>query len=174
MVKQKIEWNRKLDLVWGALSSGGALLAVLGEKGKPNPMTIGWGQVGIVWSRPVFTVLVRPTRYTYGGIRAGDSFTVNVPRPGELEEALALCGSKSGRSLDKAEAAGLTWKPAKKVKTPIIAECALHYECEILARVGLVHGSFRDSEVLTTFYPKGDPHLVVFGEIVACYGEKDL
>jgi flavin reductase (DIM6/NTAB) family NADH-FMN oxidoreductase RutF len=173
-VRQEIEWNRELDRVWGALSSGGAFLAVLDEKGKPNPMTIGWGQVGIVWSRPVCTVLVRPTRYTYGGIRAGDSFTVNVPRAGDLEEALALCGSKSGRAMDKAKASGLTWTPSKKVATPIIEECALFYECEILARAALDRDSFRSSDVLETFYPKGDPHLVVFGEIVACYAEEGL
>jgi flavin reductase (DIM6/NTAB) family NADH-FMN oxidoreductase RutF len=173
-VRKEIEWNRKLDLVWGALSSGGALLVVLDEKGKPNLMTIGWGELGIVWSRPVCTVLVRPTRYTYGGIRTGDSFTVNVPRHGELEEALALCGSKSGRALDKAKACGLTWEPSKKVKAPIIAECALFFECEILSRAQLSRESFRSADVLATFYPKGDPHLVVFGEIVASYAEDDL
>ena len=173
-MRKEIEWNAYTDHLWGGLGSGGALLAVLDEKGKPNPMTIGWGQVGIVWNRPVFTVLVRPTRYTYDGIKATESFTVNVPRHGELEEALAFCGSKSGRALDKAKACGLTWEPAKKIKAPIIGECALFFECEILSRAQLSRESFRSADVLATFYPKGDPHLVAFGEIVACYGEDDL
>jgi flavin reductase (DIM6/NTAB) family NADH-FMN oxidoreductase RutF len=173
-MRKEIEWNAYTDHLWGGLGSGGALLAVLDEKGKPNPMTIGWGQVGIVWNRPVFTVLVRPARYTYGGIKTTESFTVNVPRHGELEEALALCGSKSGRALDKAKACGLTWEPSKKVKAPIIAECALFFECEILSRAQLSRESFHSGDVLATFYPKGDPHLVVFGEIVACYSEGDL
>ena len=45
-----------------SMSSGGLLL-VAGTKG--NPMTIGWGTVGIIWHLPVFVVLVRPSRYTF-------------------------------------------------------------------------------------------------------------
>lgn len=27
--------------------------------GKVNTMTIGWGSIGVIWRKPVFTVLVR-------------------------------------------------------------------------------------------------------------------
>ena len=41
----------------------GILLTTAWE-GKVNTMTIGWGKIGVVWSRPVFEVLVRESRYT--------------------------------------------------------------------------------------------------------------
>jgi len=41
----------------------GLLLVTLGADGKANVMTIGWGTMGSIWSRPVFIVLVRPSRH---------------------------------------------------------------------------------------------------------------
>ena len=37
--------------------------AVLLAGTPPNPMTIGWGTLGIIWGKPVFQVYVRPSRY---------------------------------------------------------------------------------------------------------------
>jgi len=44
----------------------GLLLVSVDKDGKPNAMTIGWGTIGIIWGKPIFAVLVRPSRYTYG------------------------------------------------------------------------------------------------------------
>jgi flavin reductase (DIM6/NTAB) family NADH-FMN oxidoreductase RutF len=163
-------WKDQTDLLWGALSSGGAFLVVLDPHGKPNPMTIGWGQIGIVWSRPVFTVLVRQNRYTYECLRAAESFTVSVPGPGALKDALFLCGTKSGRSLDKFRAAGLTAAPARVIETPIVAECVAHYECRALAHPLVAMDDITAADVIDRFsYVAGNTHAVFFGEIVATY-----
>jgi len=134
-------------------------------------MTIGWAQVGIVWSIPVVTVLVRESRYTYACLQSSESFAVCVPRPGEQKEALALCGTKSGRDLDKATAAELTLVPAQTIDTPVIEECGLHYECGIVARTQQSRGDFaaKAEDVLETYYPNGDHHLVVVGRILDAY-----
>jgi flavin reductase (DIM6/NTAB) family NADH-FMN oxidoreductase RutF len=57
-------------------------MAALGRNGiillggdPPNPMTIGWGSIGEIWHMPVFTVLVRPTRYTFGLMENAKDFT---------------------------------------------------------------------------------------------------
>ena len=47
------------------LRDPGLLLAAAGADGKPSAMTIGWGTIGVIWSKPIFTVLVRPSRYTF-------------------------------------------------------------------------------------------------------------
>ena len=60
------------------MSNGGILLASQDAGGKLNPMTIGWGVFGWIWARPVFTVLVRPSRYTFACLEAAGDFTVNV------------------------------------------------------------------------------------------------
>ncbi len=163
-------WKDQTDLLWGALSSGGAFLTVLSLSGRPNPMTIGWGQIGIVWSRPTLTVLVRQNRYTYACLRAAESFTVSVPAPGKLKDELFLCGTTSGRDIDKFRAAGLTPRASRLVAAPVIAECLAHYECRIMARTLVALPDVADAEIVDRFsYTEGNTHAAFFGEILATY-----
>jgi len=173
-MKEEITWSDHVDHLKRALAGGGVFLVVLDKSGRANPMTIGWGEVGIVWSRPVFTVLVRRSRYTYDCLLTADSFTVNVPRPGQLKEELLFCGTKSGRDLNKAAACGLTLAAPVKVSSPIIEECTLHYECRILARKQLKAGDFTSSEVLEQYYDTDDYHMIVMGEILTAYADENL
>ncbi|MDD4904063.1 MAG: flavin reductase family protein [Candidatus Bipolaricaulis sp.] len=166
---RRIEWNERAGLLRDGLSSGGAFLVALDESGRANPMTIGWAQVGIVWSRPILTVYVRKSRYTHRCLQQADSFTVSVPRSGALDQALALCGSKSGRDLDKMQAAGLTPIQGRSVSTPVIDGCVLYYECRIVGRTQQELPDLAARDVIERYYPKGDPHLAVYGEILSAY-----
>jgi len=168
-MKKAIKWYEGIGPLQEALAGNGAFLVVNDPKGRPNAMTIGWGEIGIVWSRPVFTVLVRKSRYTYACIRSADSFTVNVPGPGMLKDELLLCGTKSGRDLDKFAVCGFTAIPGRKVSAPIIDRCDLHYECKIIARTEQARADFGSEEVLAKYYKDGDHHLIVFGEILTAY-----
>jgi len=171
---KRIEWHEENDWLNKALTQGGAFVLANDPTGRTNPMTIGWAQVGVVWSIPVMTVLIRESRYTFECINASESFSVCAPRPGELREELALCGTKSGRDLDKIEATGMTLVAGQSIETPIIHECSLHYECEIIARSQQTHDDFgsRASDQLTTYYPNGDHHLIVFGKIIEAYATR--
>jgi len=164
-----IKWNEHIDILKDALSGSGVLLVALDKNGRANPMTIGWGQVGIVWSRPVFTVLVRKSRYTYSCLLEAPDFTVNVPTVGTLSEELLFCGSKSGRDVDKAAACGLTMEQAQEVLTPIVSECQLHYECKVVVRKQLSGADFSSPGILDEYYQDSDHHMLVIGEIVAAY-----
>lgn len=82
-------------------------LLTAGDKSACNTMTIGWCQVGRLWNLPVCTVYVRPERYTYEFMENHDYFTVSV-LPESAKETMALCGTKSGRDMDKIKACGLT------------------------------------------------------------------
>jgi len=168
-MKQNIAWDEGGSRLRKAFAEGGAFIVAVDANGKPNPMTIGWGQVGVVWSRPIFTAYVRLSRYTYECLRASETFTINVPRPGDLKDALLYCGTKSGRDVDKAVQCGLTMVPGRAVETPVIDECALHYECRIAARTQQERQHFSAEDVLDQYYADGDHHLIVFGEIVAAY-----
>ena len=143
-------WKDETDLLWGALSSGGALLTVLDPSGRPNPMTIGWALLGIAWSRPTLSVLVRQNRFTYTCLQTARDFAVSVPVPGTLKDELLLCGTKSGRDIDKLRAAGLTPRPSRHISSPVVRECRNHYECRILART-LVALPDVDAEVVEKF-----------------------
>jgi len=166
---QQIQWNEQVDTLKDALNGNGVFLVALDNNGHANPMTIGWAQVGIVWSRPTLTVLVRKSRYTYSCLLEGPDFTVNVPARGRLGEELLLCGTKSGRDVDKAVACSLTMEQAQIVATPIIAECHVHYECKIVLRKQLSARDFSAPTILKKYYEGGDHHMIVIGEIVAAY-----
>ncbi len=167
-MERRIRWDEETEWLQTELSGNGAFLNVRTPDGGFNLMTIGWGQVGIVWSRPVFTVFVRPNRYTFECLQAANGFTVSVPRHGELADALTLCGTRSGRDLDKLDASGLHVANAQSIDTPVIAECGLHFECSLLARVQLHPGDMASPDALQTFETK-NPHQIVLGEIVAAY-----
>ncbi|MGA2269690.1 MAG: flavin reductase family protein [Bryobacteraceae bacterium] len=150
----------------------GLLLVTAGADGKPNVMTVGWGTIGSIWSRPVFLVLIRPSRYSYTRLEesAGD-FTVNVA-PRELAEAVAHCGAVSGRDHDKFVEKHLTPVRSRQVHAPIIRECVIHYECRTLHRNDLAPDTLAQA-VQDEFYAQGDYHRVYFGEIVAVYADEE-
>jgi len=167
-----IEWYERTELLQAALAGDGAFLIVNGPDGRPNPMTIGWAQVGVVWSRPMMSVLVRESRFTHACIEAAESFTVSVPRPGTMRDELAICGSRSGRDTDKIAECSLAVREGLQVDTPVLSDCALHYECRIVVRTQQARADFSADDVLDAYYPQGDHHLIVYGEIVAAYLEE--
>jgi flavin reductase (DIM6/NTAB) family NADH-FMN oxidoreductase RutF len=173
-MKVDMNWIQHIDQLKGALSGDGVFLVAVDQDGKANPMTIGWGQIGIVWSRPVFTVLVRRSRYTHGCLLHSEDFTINVPTKGKLKEELLFCGTKSGRDVDKAKTLGLTLTPGREISAPIIDACSLHYECRILARKQLERGDLVSPDVLSMYYKSDDHHMIVMGEIVAAYADEKI
>ena len=96
-------------------------------------MVIGWGYIGRVWERPVFIAYVRTSRYTSELIDSNPEFTVNVPVNGFTKEAFALCGSKSGRDMDKISMAGLSLVEPEVISVPAIKEFPLTLECRVVS-----------------------------------------
>ena len=146
--------------------SKGAFLTTAAD-GQTNTMTIAWGSIGFMWNKPVFTVLVRPSRHTFQLIERSAEFTVSIPL-GDMQQALTLCGTKSGRDMDKIAAAGLTLSPGKEVATPVIGGCGLYYECKVLYKQTMTPVELAP-ETNKQCYANGDYHTFYFGEIVAAY-----
>ncbi len=155
-----------------ALAHPGLLLVSLDRNGRPNVMTIGWGSVGIYWAQPAFVVPVRRSRYTYRCIEATRDFTVNV-LPRKLADLATFCGTVSGQDHDKFAEAKLTPSPALRVKSPIIEECVLHYECKAVHVNDLVPERLA-ADLMRSAYPRGDHHRFFFGQILAVRAEENL
>jgi flavin reductase (DIM6/NTAB) family NADH-FMN oxidoreductase RutF len=153
------------------LGHGGLLLASVDAEGNPNAMTIGWGTIGIIWGKPVFVVFVRPSRYTYNLIEITNDFTVNVPTPG-LADKVSYFGTVSGRDRNKFKEKRLTATPGKKVKSPIIEECCIHYECRVVNKNDIMPDNLAD-EIRHGPYRQGDFHRIYFGEILEVYADID-
>lgn len=171
MTKVDIQFDELLRETLGALRSEGLLLVGAKEDGSVNTMTIGWATFGVIWGRPICTVLVRPSRYTYQFLEEVPDFTVNV-LPRDLAEVATYCGTVSGRDEDKFATKGLTLTPGRTVKSPVIDQCVIHYECKTVHRNEVVPERL-DPTILSSAYAGGDFHRVYFGEITAAYAEED-
>jgi len=145
----------------------GAFLTVKADE-KVNTMTIGWGNVGYIWNKPIMMVPVRYSRHTYSMIDGSDTFTVSVPVEKDMKKELAFCGTKSGREMDKIQACGLSLSPGQLVKTPIISDCELHIECKIVYKQAMEPGTL-DQGIRDLKYKNGDYHVMYYGEIVKAY-----
>jgi flavin reductase (DIM6/NTAB) family NADH-FMN oxidoreductase RutF len=170
--KTEVSYTDYLKETLDKLANPGLLLVSAGSDGKPNAMTIGWGTIGIIWGKPIFIVLVRPSRYTYKLMEQSDDFTVNVPSS-KMKDAVAFCGTKSGRDYDKFAEKKMTAVPGKKVKSPIIDECVIHYECKVVHKNDVLKGKL-DDKIISSAYSSGDFHTIYYGEILAVYASSDV
>ena len=83
------------------------MLVTAGTAERCNTMTASWGGLGVLWGKPVATVYIRPQRYTLEFVERENCFTLSLFGE-EYRKALALCGSKSGRDVDKVKECGFT------------------------------------------------------------------
>ena len=171
MAKILVDFAELLPETLGALADPGCLLVSQGRSGKPNAMTIGWATFGIIWSKPICVVLVRPSRYTWKLLEESEGFTVNVPPP-SLAKAALFCGTKSGRDTDKFAEMHFTAIPSQHVGAPLIGECVIHYECRIVHRNHVDPGTLA-ADVARECYPKGDFHTLYYGQILGVTADED-
>jgi flavin reductase (DIM6/NTAB) family NADH-FMN oxidoreductase RutF len=148
-----------------ALNKPGALLVAQGKDGYLNAMTIGWGTIGTIWGKPIFTVMVRPSRFTYRLMEEGSDFTVCVPSD-EMRPVADFCGSKSGRSHDKFAELKLEKLPSLHILVPGIVGSSVVYECRSVQATDIQPDRLA-ADIRQTCYPKGDFHRVYYGEILA-------
>lgn len=153
--------------------SKGILLTTCAE-GKVNTMTIGWGHIGIEWSRPVFVVYVRESRHTKAMLDTNGEFTVNIPLDGCDSKILGYCGTKSGRDTDKIADLGLTLEPGEAVCVPGIKELPLTLECRVIFKQ-YQQENILPKEIYDRYYPHnedhpdGDYHTAYYGQILNAY-----
>jgi flavin reductase (DIM6/NTAB) family NADH-FMN oxidoreductase RutF len=97
------------------------------DTGKANIITVGWAGT-INTKPPMLSISVQKQRYSYGLIKGKGEFAVNLPTE-KLAFATDFCGVKSGRDVNKFEAARLTPEKASAVGVPLIKECPVSLEC---------------------------------------------
>ena len=144
-------------------------LLTAGDMEESNSMTIGWGALGGMWSRPFIQVVVRPQRYTFGFMEKYPDFTVSV-LPETYRNSMTVMGSRSGRDTDKVKEAGLTTVKSNTVASPSYKEAELVFECRKNYWQDMDPSHFLDKAIFEK-YPAEDYHRIYYGEILAVYGE---
>ena len=99
-----------------------------GTEGDMNLMTIAWGTLGQLWGKPVVTVYVSTSRYTYEYMEKNDYFTI-THFPASMRQKLQYLGTASGRDEDKVKGAELTVE-FTDLGNPIFTEADLAIECQ--------------------------------------------
>jgi len=144
----------------------GVLLTSVGNDGRPNAMTIGWGLYGCFYhEHPVAVAAVRPACHTFKLLDEVPEFVLCVPTD-EIAEAVAFCGRESGRDHDKFTKTGLTPIPSERVRPPSIAQCPVHVECRIYYAQRPPHC------ILTPEHrqkPLAAQHTIYFAEVLGAY-----
>ena len=142
-----------------------------------NTMTIGWGSIGVEWGRPIFTAYVRESRFTREMVDQNGEFTVNIPVGPIDHKIISICGTKSGRNMDKIKELGLTLVESDNISVPGIKELPLTLECKVIYKQKQDLSNIPD-EIIKKFYPNvangsmipdQDCHYAYYSEIVAAY-----
>ena len=143
-------------------------LLTAGDRDRCNTMTIGWCQLGTLWHMPVCTVYVRPERYTYQFMEEQDYFTVSV-LPEREKQTLRICGTKSGRDLDKVKECGLTVCYGAG-DAPFFDEAELVLVCKKIFVQDMSPDCVVDGTNILTYYGENNGwHRIYTGQVVEAY-----
>ena len=141
------------------------MLITAGDKDHFNTMTAAWGGVGFLWKEPMATIFIRPQRYTYQFVEKNDTFSLCFFDESQ-RDALKICGTKSGRDMDKMTATGLT-PLISKLGNVYYEEARLVLECRKAYHDDIDPEKFFDPNIDRN-YPKKDYHRMYIGFITNC------
>lgn len=135
------------------------MLITAGNQDKYNMMTASWGFAGEVWGSDSVMVLVRPQRYTMEFINNNDYFTLSFY--GNQKELHKICGSKSGRDINKMDIEGLT--PVFSNDSVYFEEARMVIICQKQYIQQMTEDSFIDKEPMRWY--NNDLHFMIIGKI---------
>ncbi|MFA5735771.1 MAG: flavin reductase [Bacilli bacterium] len=135
--------------------------------GVVNTMTASWGQIGYLWNKPIFTIYVRPQRYTYHLLESSNYFSVSFFEG--QKENLSYLGRASGRTEDKIAKTGFHLIDLGGV--PAFSEAKITLVLKKIYVEPLKKECFVDQEIPQNSYPSDDFSVVFIGEIIGVYQE---
>ena len=129
------------------------LAVTLDTRGRPNIMGLSWWMYAS-WDPLMIAISVGNERYSHECLEHHKEFVLCFPSEGQEKDAW-LCGTKSGRDVDKFKETGFTPVHSTEVKPPTIEGSTVAYECRIVKHVAA-----------------GD-HTIHLAHVVAIHGDPD-
>ena len=106
-----------------------AVMVTVGDMENSNIITVAW--TGILATHPPRAYIsVRPSRHSYGMLKEGGEFVINLSSE-KLLFATDFSGIYTGAKVDKFERLSLTKLKSERVAPPTIAEAPLSLECRV-------------------------------------------
>ncbi|MBY8999937.1 MAG: flavin reductase family protein [Candidatus Heimdallarchaeota archaeon] len=127
--------KKLLDNVSAGLYPNPVLLVSSQYENEESIIAISWG--GNSCSKPpVISIGVRKERYSYNIIKKSMQFVINIPTV-DMLVSVEICGTKSGKTIDKWKECNFTKGDSKEIDTPHIKECPVSLECKVIKIVEL-------------------------------------
>lgn len=146
-----------------------AVLVTSASQEKANVTAVEW--ITPVSEKPAMLAFsLGNSSLTLDLISSSMEFVVAVPTE-KLKDAVALCGSTSGKYIDKFEEGKLTQVKAKKVTAPLLLEAAANLECRMVSCTSAGDHSLVVGEVVEAHLPKEDKEME---PLLFNYGGKKL
>lgn len=136
------------------------MLISAGSKDEYNMMTASWGFMGEMWGKDTAVAMIRPQRYTMQFVEKSDYYALSFY--GDNKDIHKVCGSKSGKDVNKTELTGLT--PVFADNTVYFEEAKLVIICKKQYVDVLKEEKFVDKQPLK-WYENKDFHNMIFGSI---------
>lgn len=130
------------------------LAVTLDDRERPNIIGLSWWMF-TSWTPLMIAISVGHERYTHACLKHHKEFVLCFPSEAQAKDAW-LCGTRSGRDIDKFQLTDFKPIPSQLVKPPTIDGVTVAYECKIVNHV-------------TT----GD-HTVFIADVVAKRGDPDM
>ncbi len=124
-----------------------AVLVGAQVNGKPNFMTAAWCGIAAA-TPPAISVAVRSARYTFKGISANNTFSINIPST-DMAAKVDYCGIYSGHKIDKSKIFNVTYGQLNTA--PLIQECPVNLECKVIHSLDLGSHVLFIGEILETY-----------------------
>lgn len=136
------------------------MLVAAGNRDNFNMMTASWGYFGEMWGKDTAVTVIRPQRYTKEFIDNQEYFSLSFY--GDNKDIHKVCGSKSGRDVNKADETGLT--PIFDNKTVYFEQARIVVICKKIYCQKVDRECFVDKSISDKWYDD-DYHYAYVGEI---------
>ena len=140
-------------------------IVLVKSKEKINGLTIAW-HTALSAMPPLYAISVSPKRYSYNLIKEAKEFTINFV-PFEKSFLFGIFGKISGKEMDKIKTFDIEIEESKKIKTPILKDAFISYECILKNEIEtgdhfLFIGEIVGSHEKEEFFEEGIPNLKVY------------
>jgi len=132
------------------------------ENNKPSGMIAAW-HMKTSHEPPMIAISLYNSQYTKKLIQQSKEFVIAIPDK-KLKGAISIFGEYHGNKIDKFKESKVKTKKAKFLKTPLLADATLNYECKVVKSIKAGDHTIFIGEVLAAYHNEGQ-------KILLCYGK---
>lgn len=109
------------------------LAVTLDKRERPNIIGLSWWMY-TSWDPLMIAISVGHQKYSHECLTHHGEFTLCFPSEGQEKDAW-LCGTKSGKDLDKFQETSFKPVHSNNIKPPMIEDATVAYECKVVKQI---------------------------------------